>query len=130
MNQRPAGQAALALGECGGARSRGGTELECWSVGTYNWGEFQNPEYMNMPFFYGVQPAAGNVPAFVYGVFFNNPCRPLFSFGGAASGGGKYSFQAGDGQIDYFFFGGGASHTMAGVVDRYSELTGRPTMLP
>jgi alpha-glucosidase len=130
FKQMPANQAYFGLGEYGGQLNRHGLQLECWSVGTYNWGETQNPEYMNMPFFYGVQPANGSVPAFVYGVFFNNPCRPLFSFGGAASGAGKYSFQAGDGQMDYFFFGGGASHTMAGVVDRYSELTGRPTMLP
>ena len=83
---------------------------------------------MNIPFFYGVQPAAGGNPAFVYGVFFNNPCRPLFKFN--VSSETRYSFEAGDGRMDYFFIGGGAGHTMPKVIDRYSELTGRPTMLP
>lgn len=127
----PTGQAFYGLGEYGGPLNRRNREMEVWTqgTGTYHWGEFQNPVYMNIPFFYGVQPASGNVPAFVYGVFFNNPCRPLFKFGTQFSG-AAYSFEAGDGQMDYFFFGGGASHTMAGVIDRYSELTGRPTMLP
>jgi alpha-glucosidase len=121
-------QAFFGLGEYGGPMNRRGLEMECWSEGTYNWTEFNNPEYMNPPFFYGVQPANGATPAFVYGIFFNNPCRPLFRFGTQSTN--QYSFEAGDGQLDYFFFGGGASHTMASVIDRYSELTGRPTMLP
>ncbi|MEI6084267.1 MAG: TIM-barrel domain-containing protein, partial [Verrucomicrobiota bacterium] len=126
----PAGQAYFGLGENGGPLNRRGRELECWNSGTYKWGEFQNPTYLNIPFFYGVQPASGNIPAFVYGMFFNNPCRPLFSFGQSKSGADRFSFEAGDGQMDYFFFGGGANHTMAGVIDRFSELTGRPTFLP
>jgi alpha-glucosidase len=121
-------QAFFGLGEYGGALNRRGLELECWSEGTYNWSEFNNPEYMNPPFFYGVQPASGATPAFVYGIFFNNPCRPLFKFGTQFAD--KYSFEAGDGQLDYFFLGGGASHSMISVIDRYSELTGRPTLLP
>src|SRR6266850_922725 len=128
IKQMPAKQAYFGLGEFGGPLNRRGREIECWSVGTYNWGEFQNPEYMNVPFFYGVQPANGPTPSFVYGMFFNNPCRPLFKFG--TQNGGQYSFEAGGGQMDYVFLGGGTNHTMAGVIDRYSELTGRPTMLP
>lgn len=124
----PAGQAYFGLGEYGGPLNRRGRELECWPTGTFNWGEFQNPTYMNMPFFYGVQPASGSRPAFVYGLMFNNPCRPLFKFG--TQFGDRFSFEAGDGQLDYYFFGGGAQHTFVKVLDRYSELTGRPTFLP
>ena len=124
----PANQAILGLGEYGGPLNRRGREIDCWNTGTYNWGEFTNPTYMNIPFLYGIQPASGGNPAFVYGLFFNNPCRPLFKFG--TESGDRYSFQAGDGRMDYFFFGGAASHTMAKVIDRYSELTGRPTFLP
>ena len=124
----PTSQAFFGLGEYGGPMNRRGRTLECWNTGTYNWGETTNPTYLNIPFFYGVQPAEGETPAFVYGVFFHNPCRPLFRFGTEASD--RYSFQAGDGRMDYFFFGGGSQHTMARVIDRYSELTGRPTMLP
>lgn len=124
----PAGQAYFGLGEYGGPMNRRGKEIDCWNSGTYNWGEFQNPTYMNIPFFYGLQPAAGGNPAFVYGLFFNNPCRPLFKFNQASDT--RYSFEAGDGRLDYFFFGGGFQHTMATVMNRYSELTGRPTFLP
>ncbi|MCB1101530.1 MAG: DUF5110 domain-containing protein [Kiritimatiellae bacterium] len=124
----PANQAIFGLGEYGGPMNRRGKEIDCWNSGTYNWGEFTNPTYMNIPFFYGLQPAEGGNPAFVYGLFLNNPCRPLFKFG--TESGDRYSFQAGDGRMDYFFFGGGASHGMAEVIDRYSELTGRPTFLP
>ena len=124
----PAGQAFFGLGEYGGPMNRRGSEFECWNTGTYNWNEFNKPEYLNMPFFYGVQPASGTTNAFVYGIMFNNPCRPLFKFGTQSAS--QYSFEAGDGQLDYYFFGGGAAHTMATVIDRYSELTGRPAMLP
>jgi alpha-glucosidase len=124
----PANQAFFGLGEYGGPLNRRGGEFECWNTGTYNWSEFKKPVYLNTPFFYGVQPAGGTTPAFAYGIFFNNPCRPLFKFGTQSSD--KYSFEAGDGQLDYFFFGGGPNHTMGAVIDRYSELTGRPAMLP
>ncbi|MFH0879086.1 MAG: TIM-barrel domain-containing protein [Lentisphaerota bacterium] len=124
----PARQAYFGLSEFGGPMNRRGQEIDCWNSGTYNWGEYQNPTYLNIPFFYGVQPATNTTPAFVYGVFFNNPCRPLFKFGTQA--GDKYSFEASDGRMDYFFIGGGNGHSMARVIDRYSELTGRPTMLP
>ena len=124
----PANQAFFGLGEYGGPLNRRGSEFECWNTGTYNWNEFNKPEYLNMPFFYGIQPASGPTNAFAYGLMFNNPCRPLFKFGTQFAD--KYSFEAGDGQLDYFFFGGGASHAMTAVIDRYSELTGRPAMLP
>ncbi len=42
----------------------------------------------------------------------------------------QYSFEAGDGQMDYFFLGGSTNHTMKSVIDDYSQITGRPTMLP
>lgn len=124
----PSNQAFLGLGEYGGPMNRRGREIDCWNTGTYKWGEFTNPTYLNIPFFYGLQPAGGGNPAFVYGVLFNNPCRPLFKFGTSVSD--RYSFEAGDGRMDYFFFGGGAEHAMPEVIDRFSELTGRPTMLP
>ncbi len=128
LKQLPANQAIFGLGEYGGPLNRRGSEFECWNEGTYNWTEFNKPEYINTPFFYGVQPASGATNAFAYGLFFDNPCRPLFRFGTQITN--DFSFEAGDGQLDYFFFGGGASHTMTAVMDRYSELTGRPAMLP
>lgn len=128
LKKLPAGQSFFGLGEYGGPLNRRGGEFECWNTGTYNWNEFNKPEYLNTPFFYGVQPANGTTNAFAYGIFFDNPCRPLFRFG--TQSGTQYSFEAGDGQLDYFFFGGGTNHTMTAVMDRFSQLTGRPAMLP
>ncbi len=124
----PTGEAYLGFGEYAGTLNRRGHDLQCYNINTYGWGQYQNPMYMNFPFFYGVDSAAGGNPAFAYGLLFQNPATPLFRLGTQTSN--RYSFEANDGELDYFFFGGGASHTMAGVLDRYTELTGRPTMLP
>jgi alpha-glucosidase len=124
----PASQAYFGFGEYAGQSNRRGLNMICWNNQSYHWGDGQNPMYMNTPFFYGVQPANGAIPAFVYGIFFNNPCRPTFRMGTQSSS--QYSFEAGDGQMDYFFLGGNSDHTMKSVIDRYSELTGRPQMLP
>lgn len=126
--QMPADQAYFGFGEYAGPSNRRGRNVICWNTPTYRWGDGQNPMYMNMPFFYGVQPAGNRNPAFVYGIFFNNPCRAVFRMGTQSPD--TYSFEAGDGQMDYFFFGGGVHHTMKLVLDRFSELTGRPSMLP
>ena len=115
-------------GEWATAQNRRGQTNQFWNQDTYQWGEQRNPMYMALPFFYGAQPATNGHPSFAYGMLFNNPARPVFKFG---SGDGlTYSFEAGDDQIDYFFFGGGSNHSMRAIVNRYSELTGRPTMLP
>lgn len=124
----PTGQAIFGLGEYGGPMNRRNREMDIWNTATYNWGEFTNPTYLHIPFFYGVQPAGGGNPAFTYGIFLNNPCRALFKFG--TESGDRLSYQAGDGRMDYFFFGGGGQHAFATVMDRFSELTGRPTFLP
>ncbi|MFC1452914.1 hypothetical protein ACFLSJ_06170, partial [Verrucomicrobiota bacterium] len=47
----PSSQAFFGLGEHGGPMNRRGIEMECWNTGTYNWGEYQNPTYLNVPFF-------------------------------------------------------------------------------
>src|ERR1035437_7479551 len=124
----PASQAYFGLGKSAGQSNRAGLNMICWNNQSYHWGDGQNPMYMNTPFFYGVQPVNGAIPAFVYGIFFDNPCRPTFRMGTQSSI--AYSFEAGDGQMDYFFLGGSTNHAMKAVIDRYSEVTGRPTMLP
>ena len=131
----PANQAFYGLGEYGGPLNRrytlAGKEFECWAEGTYNWYEFNNPEYMNIPFFYGISrpmaPSRRSCTASSLTILaghvliWGHDCELLST---------ETTFQAGDGQMDYFFFSGGTNHTMAAVVNRYSQLTGRPTMLP
>ncbi len=121
-------EAFMGLGDLGGALNRRDKQVQFWTQDTYQFGEDRNPKYTALPMLYGLNGAETNHPAFVYGLFFHNPARPVFKmFSGF---GDTWSFEAGDDQLDYFFFGGGTNHTMAGVVSRFAELTGRPAMLP
>ena len=126
--EMPADEAYLGLGEFAGPLNRRGFNIQGWNQDTFGWQEFRNPIYMTLPMYYGLRPASNGTPARAYGVFFNNPSRPTFRMGTEWTN--AYSFEAGDGQLDYFFFGGGADHTAAAIVDRYTELTGRPAMMP
>jgi len=128
IKEMPAHEAYFGFGEYAGPLNRRGRNIQCWNTDTFAWGEGQNPMYMSLPFFYGAQGPVGDRPAFAYGVFFNNPGRPVFRMG--TEWGNRYSFEAGDGQMDYFFFGGGDWHTMKNVLARYTELTGEPCALP
>ncbi|MBU0677288.1 MAG: hypothetical protein KJ626_04155, partial [Verrucomicrobia bacterium] len=128
VKEMPGNEVYFGFGEYPGPLNRRGRTIQGWNTDTFAWGEFQNPMYMSLPFFYGVQGWTEDHPPFAYGVFFNNPARPTFKMG--SERGDQYSFEAGDGQLDYFFFGGGEDHTMKKVLSRYSELTGRAYMLP
>lgn len=116
------------LGDLGGPLNRRDRKVQFWTQDSYQFGESRNPRYTALPMVYGLNGASSNHPPYVYGLFFNNPARPVFEmFSGL---GDTWSFQAGDDQLDYFFFGGGTNHVMPAVINRFSELTGRPTMLP
>jgi alpha-glucosidase len=127
VKEMPAGQAYFGLGDFGGPLNRRGRVLQFWNQDTYQFTESHNPKYAALPFWYGMQPSNGVRDAFAYGLFFNNPARPVVDF---ASTNGHYTFEAGDDQLDYFFFGGGSNQAMAAILDRFSELTGRPVFLP
>ena len=119
--------AFFGLGDTAGPLNRRGRAIQFWAQDTYAFSEEKTPRYTALPMMYGVRPAASNHPAMAYGLFFNNPARPVFRLDGTN---GLWSFEAGDDQLDYFFFAGGSNHTMEAVIDRFSELTGRPAMLP
>lgn len=116
----PAAEGYFGLGDFAGPLNRRGRVIQCWNQDVFAFSEFRNPKYGSLPFFYGVETN------FAYGIFFNNPARPVFDFSGTTN----FTFEAGDDQLDYFFFGGGSGHTMAAIIDRYSELTGRPAFMP
>lgn len=128
IREMPAGEAYFGLGEYAGPMNRRGRDIQMWNSDTFNWQEGWTPMYMTLPVFYGTQAAQSGRPATTYGLFFNNSARPVFRMG--TQWGDRYSFEAADGQLDYFFFGGGTNHQMRDVVSRYTELTGRATMLP
>lgn len=120
-------EAFFGLGDTAGPLNRRGRSIQLWTQDTYQFGEGRTPKYTALPMVYGVRGEGTNHPSFAYGLFFNNPARPVFHLQGEEN---TWSFEAGDDQLDYFFFGGGSSHTMVSVIDRFSELTGRPAMLP
>ncbi len=127
VKEMPSNEAYFGLGDEAGPLNRRGRVFQFWTQDSYGFEEFRAPKYTALPFWYGVQGPSTGRSAFAYGVFFHNPARPVVDLSGTN---GSYSFEAGDDQVDYFFFGGGASNTMAGVIDRFSELTGRPALLP
>ncbi|MGA1194119.1 MAG: TIM-barrel domain-containing protein [Kiritimatiellia bacterium] len=122
-----ASDAFFGLGDTAGPLNRRGRAIQFWAQDTYAFAEDKTPRYTALPMMYGVRPAATNNAAIAYGFFFNNPARPVFRLDREDE---LWTFEAGDDQLDYFFFSGGSSHTMATVIDRFSELTGRPKMMP
>ncbi len=121
------GTGFFGLGDAAGPLNRRGRVIQAWNQDTYQFTEAHNPKYMALPFWYGVHPPSSTNAARAYGVFFHNPARPVVDF---SRGDGTYTFEAGDDQLDYFLFGGGAGHAMTAVLDRFTELTGRPAFLP
>lgn len=128
VREMPGSEAYFGFGPYAGPLNRRGHTIQGWNSDTFQWQEYWTPLYMTMPFFYGLRGVEGSRPSTAWGLFFNNPARPVFRMG--TQWGDKFSFEAGDGQIDYFFFGGGRDHEMKNVLSRYTELTGAPTMLP
>lgn len=117
------------LGEYPGPINKRNRIIQGWNSDVFYWQEYRNPMYMTMPLLYGVQQAEGtNHPAFAYGLFFNNPARPMFDLENNAYD--EFSIEAGDGQFDYFVFGGGTNHAMQSILYRFSELTGMPAKFP
>ena len=126
--EMPADEAYFGLGSYGGPMNRRGTDIQYWNADAFQFGEFKSPLYLSLPFVYGLLGDSPGRPSTAWGLFFNNPARPVFRMG--TEQGDRFSFEAGDGQIDYFFFAGGASHRMKEVIGRFAELTGAPAFLP
>lgn len=127
VKRMEAGDAFFGLGDTAGPLNRRGQAIQFWTQDTFQYGEGRTPKYTALPMLYGVRPPSTGGAARAYGLFFNNPARPVFKLYGDNS---TWSFEAGDDQLDYFFFAGGSSNTMAAVADRFTELTGRPAMMP
>lgn len=127
IKEMPASAGFFGAGDFAGPLNRRGQVLQFWGQDVYAFTESHNPKYTALPFWYGFLPATSTNEAAVYGLFFNNPARPVVDFSLTS---GVYTFEAGDDQLDYFFFGGGPAHQPAAVIDRFSELTGRPAFLP
>lgn len=116
----------LGLGDWAGPINRRGHKIQFWNEDAFAWGEYQSPKYTSFPVMYAITPREGK-NALVYGLFFNNPSRTMFDLG--VDHADIYSFEAADGQIDYFFFYNGRGD-LAGLIDSLTSVTGRSAMLP
>ncbi len=113
------GERFFGLGEKTGDLDRRGKEWVLWNSDNFAYGPELDPLYQSIPFFVGLRGGAA------YGVYLNNSARTTFNFG--AGNHRYYSFAADQGPLDYVLIYG---PTVAGVVQTYTELTGRTPMPP
>lgn len=107
------------LGEKTGNLEKRGHSFKMWNTDFPAYGLRQDPLYSSIPFFIGLR----NNKA--YGYFLDNTYETFFDMG--ASQEKYYSFGVKGGELNYYFFYGPEVET---VIERYTELTGRPEMPP
>lgn len=113
------GERFLGLGEKTGNLDRKGSAYSNWNTDNPRYGPYDDPLYVTIPFYMGVFNEQ------VYGIFFDNTHRSQFNFGASND---RFSyFGADDGEMDYYFI---HDTNMAGVISRYTWLTGRMSMPP
>lgn len=118
------------LGEKAARLDRTGLAFENWNSDTpnYQWNADDTPErtdplYKTIPFYIGLRPnSSDDAPGarYAYGVFFDNTYRSQFDFGGQSAE--HVHFGADGGPLTYYVCAG---PTMADVLRRYTQLTGR-----
>jgi alpha-glucosidase len=97
---------------------RAGT-FEMWNTDPQFYHPGEDPIYANIPFYQGL------VDGRAYGLFFDNSARGWFDFGVETPD--ITRFEAACGEMRYYFFYG---PSLATVLERYTELTGRMRLPP
>jgi alpha-glucosidase len=116
----PEAEHYFGLGDKTGPLDRRGETFVNWNSDSYGFGESTDPIYKSIPFFVGVGGAGGS-----YGIFLDNTFRTWFDFGHKEPQ--TLAFGSSGGPIDYYFIYGPSTSQ---VVQRYTELTGRPPLPP
>jgi alpha-glucosidase len=116
----PIDEHIFAVGDKTGALDRRGSTFVDWNTDAFGFTPATDPIYKSIPFFIGV---GGNGRA--YGFFLDNSWRSSFDFGHRDSS--SIEIAAPNGPIDYYVIAG---PTVADVVRRYTDLTGKPPMPP
>src|SRR5206468_8676346 len=98
---------------------RGGTFVD-WNTDAFGFTPATDPIYKSIPFFIGVSKDGS-----AYGLFLDNSWRSSFDFGHKDAG--AIEIGAPDGPVDYYIIAG---PTVADVVRRYTDLTGKPLLPP
>ena len=96
-----------------------GKRYENWVTDSYAYGKETDPIYKAIPFYTGLHHKKA------YGIFFDNTFRSFFDF--AHERRNVTSFWAQGGEMNYYFIYG---PEMENVVEKYTDLTGRPHQLP
>ncbi len=112
----PVGERLYGLGERAAALDLRGGRYRMWNTDPAGLGPGVDPLYLCVPVYVGLHRAGS------YLVFYENPYDGIFDF----STPGRTDASFVDGALRYYFIPG----PPARAIDRYTELTGRPSMPP
>jgi len=107
------------LGEKALPLDRRRARVTMWNTDAFGYRLGTDPLYMSVPFLVVLREGLA------YGVFFDNPYRSVFDLGHSSEE--WYSFEAEGGQLDFYVIYG---PSVKGVVEGYTELTGRTPLPP
>ncbi|MEH6537473.1 MAG: glycoside hydrolase family 31 protein [Psychroserpens sp.] len=113
------GESYYGLGDKPSHLNLKGKRFENWVTDSYAYGKDTDPIYKSIPFYTGIHHKKA------YGVFFDNSFRSFFDF--AHERRNVTSFWAQGGEMNYYFIYG---PKMTEVVESYTDLTGKPHVLP
>jgi alpha-glucosidase len=116
----PIDEHIFGLGDKTGALDRRGGTFVDWNTDAFGFAPWTDPIYKSIPFYIGV-----NGDGAAYGLFLDNSWRVSFDFGHKDAR--AIEIGAPDGPIDYYVIAG---PTVADVVRRYTDLTGKPPLAP
>jgi alpha-glucosidase len=108
------------LGDKTGPLDRRGQAFTLWNTDAYRFQESTDHIYKSIPFFVAAGGAGGS-----YGILLDNTWRSWFDFGKQDPQ--TLAFGASGGPIDYYLIYGPSVHH---VVERYTDLTGKPSLAP
>ena len=108
------------LGDKTGPLDRRGQAFTLWNTDAYRFQESTDPLYKSIPFFLCSGGRGGS-----YGILLDNTWRSWFDFGKQDPQ--TLVFGAAGGPIDYYLIYGPTVHR---VVERYTDLTGKPPLAP
>lgn len=113
------GQRVYGLGERALGLDLRGQRVTLWNVDPQNYQPGSDPLYLNIPFC--LELAAGRAS----GVFYDNTCRAVLDLGATRQD--EQTYLADGGELRYYFLHG---PSLANVLSRYTELTGRTPLPP
>ncbi|MFO8055676.1 MAG: glycoside hydrolase family 31 protein [bacterium] len=118
IKKMPDNEHYYGFGEKTGPLDKRGERLVMWNTDV-GYDLDTDPIYQSHPFFLALREGRA------YGLFFDNTFRSVFDMGRIKSG--RYSFQAGGGELDYWVIAGPAPKE---VLSRYGDLVGTMPLPP